>query len=75
MAKSMLDRETIEMMAMNMEYIRLGLEKNAGNFSKAQWLYFLIKSYKEDIDAQHRANATAERKRLNGKGYAGKADH
>jgi len=70
---SKLDRETINMMAMNMEYIRLGLEKNAGNFSKAQWLYFLIKSYSQDVDAQARADAIAERNRLNA-GYT-KASH
>lgn len=68
-----LDREVIEMMAANMEYIQLGVSKNAGAFSKAQWLYFLIKSYKEDIDAQHRANAISERNRLNA-GYT-KASH
>ena len=70
---SNLDRKTIEMMAQNMEYIRLGLDKTAGNFSKAQWLYFLVKSYNEHVDAESRADAIAERNRLNA-GYT-KASH
>ena len=70
---SKLDRETINMMAMNMEYIRLGLEKNAGNFAKAQWLYFLIKAYAEDVDARSRAEAIEARNKLNS-GYS-KAGH
>ena len=73
MAQSKLDRETIEMMAQNMEYITLGITKNAGNFSKAQWLYFLIKSYHEDADRKGRADAIENRNRLNG-GYT-KAGH
>ena len=70
---STLDRDTIYMIAENMQYIQLGLNKEAGNFAKAQWLYFLIKSYGESVDAQHRAKAISERNRLN-VGYT-KAGH
>ena len=73
MAHSSLDRKTIEMMAANMEYIQLGITKNAGAFSKAQWLFYLIKSYSEQVDGEARASAIAERNRLNA-GYT-KASH
>ena len=70
---SKISKATIEMMASNMEYIQLGISKNAGAFSKAQWLYFLIKSYEEHVDGEMRAEAISERNRLNA-GYT-KASH
>ena len=70
---SSLDRDTIHMIAENMEYIQLGVSKDAGKFAKAQWLYFLIKSYGEAVDGQHRADAIEARNRLNG--YPSKAGH
>ena len=70
---SKISKATIEMMASNMEYIQLGISKNAGAFSKAQWLYNLIKSYEEHVDGEMRADAIAERNRLNA-GYT-KASH
>ena len=70
---SKISKATIEMMASNMEYIQLGISKNAGAFSKAQWLYHLIKSYEEHVDGEMRAEAISERNRLNA-GYT-KASH
>ena len=54
---SQLDDKAIEMMAKNMEYIRLGLNNNKGNENTARWLFYLIKSYMEDVDAHSRADA------------------
>ena len=73
MSQSKLERETIEMMAKNMSYIQLGLEKNTGDINKATWLYFLIKSYKDNVDERSRADAIEARNRLNA-GYT-KAGH
>ena len=72
---SRLDDLTIEMIAKNMQYIKHGLSNNKSDEVNASWLFYLIKSYAEDVDSQQRAAAIAERKRLNGSGYAGKASH
>ena len=70
---SQLDDRTIEMMSKNMEYIRLGLNNNKGNENTARWLFYLIKSYMEDVDAHSRADAIEDRNRFNS-GYT-KAGH
>ena len=70
---SQLDDRAIEMMAKNMEYIRLGLNNNKGNEDTARWLFYLIKSYMEDVDAHSRADAIEARNHLNS-GYT-KAGH
>ena len=70
---SQLDDRAIEMMAKNMEYTRLGLNNNKGNENTARWLFYLIKSYMEDVDAHSRADAIEARNHLNS-GYT-KAGH
>ena len=63
---SKLDEMAIDMVAKNMSYIKLGLAKNeATDEERANWLYYLLDSYKKDIDAQQRADAIARRTRLN----------
>ena len=70
---SRLDDKTIDIMAKNMEYIRLGLSNGKANEETARWLFYLIKSYQEDADAHMRADAIEARNRLNS-GYT-KAGH
>ena len=72
---SKLDDLTIDMMEKNMQYIKHGIANNKSDLMNAQWLYNLIKSYNAHVDGQCRAEATAERNRLNGGGYSGKAAH
>ena len=72
---SKLDDLTIDMIEANLPYIKLGLNNDKCNQSNAEWLYYLIKSYSENVCMLQRAQAIAERTRLNGTGYSGKASH
>ena len=50
------DREIIELISANMQYIQLGLNNENGNAQKAQWLFHLLKSYEQDVQQRAQSN-------------------
>lgn len=76
MSMSRLDQLTINYLEKQVSYLKIiANSPNHEPYDIARKLYFTIKDAQEYVDWEQREQATAERKRLNGRGYSGKADH
>ena len=73
---SRLDELAIERLAKQMSYVKIVTASNLHEPNEiARKLFYIVKDTMEEIDREQRQSAMAERKRLNGSGYSGKADH
>ena len=73
---SKLDELTIEEMTKQFSFIKIVVNsQNHEPHEIMQHLFYIIKDTQNEVDRRQREAATAERNRLNGKGYCGKASH
>ena len=64
-----LRKKKIERLADNLQYIRLGLNNDKGDFANAQWLLGQVEALIEDVTRENLQDAISERNRLNN-GYS-----
>lgn len=73
---SRLDQLTIEELTKQFSFIKIVANSDQHEPNEIiQRLFYIFKDTAEEVDRRQRAEATAERKRLNGMGYSGKASH